>query len=412
MYDTLKRKASRWQTLPRDPAEADDCELDSERYSLLLFLQNLHYDEDRYRALIHALENAARGDRPDGANAALLDALKNLDFINFDYMLPEGPPPAKKRRLDLYGNADAFAQIMEHDELIELARKVWTDPDNIVDIPLGDLYQHNLRPLAEGDKFPLDDLFNFSRNFGEVRYRFLNHALRDDPTRWPIYESGHPLNKGNNANAMIHESNLLEDAKLVEFRSVGNRGFSDQDRALFTELYKLTPEEGRQLLKYSGPYSGLRIGLPPIFAYSVFIINTLLDWRIRVLEDARRFVLSTPAYKSAGSRRDKDRVRAQEYTNNGIDTAVAAVDALVDLFLDALRKAMSEAERENAIHQDTFELLRKTVQDVVIAVNSSPLTNHSNRQGHGVRRLLKSLAGRTLRRPTGTSLIRRCRRSP
>lgn len=225
-----------------------DGEPANDRYSLLLFLRDLEAGEGRLREFIEGLQDSPGVLDEKSTMAAVLAAALQIQHVDQDYVNSDGRKP-KKRRIDLYANEAAAGQIAEFNELITLARTVWTDPDELNDV-LGDLYQLNLRPLAEGGRYPLLDIFDFARAWAEVRYRFANHALRDDPRTWLTYNSGAPFNRGNAANATVHDSNVLHDARLVEFKFLRGVGFHDTDRGVFQELYQLTPEEGRQLSKF------------------------------------------------------------------------------------------------------------------------------------------------------------------
>lgn len=70
---------------------------------------------------------------------------------------------------------------------------------------------------------------------------------------WLQYNDGPTMVKGNSANRLVHDSHVLLDAQMVEFKFVRQLGFSDSDRKAFLELYMITPEEGRQIRKYPFP---------------------------------------------------------------------------------------------------------------------------------------------------------------
>lgn len=147
------------------------------RYSLLLFLRDLEAGDRKLKEFVEGLQNAPGVMDDSSTMAAVLEAALQIKNIDYDYINP-ATPYAKKRRLNLYGNDDAAAHVAEHNELTTLARTVWTDPDDLRDV-IGDLYHMNLRDLEEGTRYTLDDIFDWSRSWSEVRFRFLYQALRD-----------------------------------------------------------------------------------------------------------------------------------------------------------------------------------------------------------------------------------------
>ncbi|RWA03611.1 hypothetical protein EKO27_g11488, partial [Xylaria grammica] len=262
----LKRKASRWQTLP--PPGTDDAQADSGKYSLLLFLRDLDASPGKWDEFIASLQDSPGAIDEKSTMAALLQAAQETQIVTQDYLVDSdirGRDP-KRRRLDLYGNQAAGAQMAEFDELINLARTVWTDPDNLRDL-LGELYMANLGVLPGDPNYTLDKIFGMARHWGEV--------------------------------SIVHESNVLLDATVVQFLPAGGVGFNAQDRLIFQELYLLTPEEGRQLVEFTGAATGLRIGLPQVFDFCVNFINAYMDWRVRVLESARKQTLGNQTYRTA-----------------------------------------------------------------------------------------------------------------
>ncbi|KAI0195766.1 hypothetical protein EV127DRAFT_158488 [Xylaria flabelliformis] len=257
--NSLKRKASRWQTLPTavEETDTDMVDVETDKYSLLLFLRDIDSSPNALYDFVDALQNAPGSLDDTSTIAATLAAALDTKPIDFDYIDPAAPG-TKKRRLNLYGNSAAADQIAENF--------------------IGKAYQDNLRQLQDGHaQYSIDDIFDFARSWSEVRYRFMNHALRDDPTLHTKYNSGRINNKGNAANTIVHESNLLLDARMVEFQLFKGTGYNTQDRAAFQELYTLTPEEGRSLLRFNTPGNGLRIGLPAVFRYCVQYIDAYFN---------------------------------------------------------------------------------------------------------------------------------------
>ncbi|TRX98592.1 hypothetical protein FHL15_000666 [Xylaria flabelliformis] len=405
--NSLKRKASRWQTLPSAVEETDTDMIDNEteKYSLLLFLRDIDSSPTALLEFVDALQNAPGSLDDTSTIAATLAAALDTKLIDFDYIDPE-LPDTKKRRLNLYGNSAAADQIAEYDSLVKLARTVWTNPDDLRNF-IGKAYQDNLRQLADGhDQYSIDDIFDFARSWGEVRYRFMNHALRDDPTLHTKYNSGRENNKGNAANTIVHESNLLLDARMVEFQLFKGTGYNTQDRAAFQELYILTPEEGRSLLRFNTPGNGLRIGLPAVFRYCVQYIDAYFNWRVRVLESARKQVLTSPAYKNANFY-NKQTIRTTE--NQRILADLQPVDTEYTNFIVSLRNLIDEAEKLNAFNRMSYDAMDDALSRLTRAVRSAVLNRNTfdlrnNRKFQSDMATFPNLQ-QPLIRPTGSSMI-------
>ncbi|KAJ3556731.1 hypothetical protein NPX13_g10075 [Xylaria arbuscula] len=402
----LKRKASRWQTLP-EPGEENgaDIDVDNDRVSLLIFLRDLEANQDRWAEFMELLQNAPGLIDEGNIASQLLDAMNQMERVDYDYLLPDAPN-AKKRRLGVVGNAAAADTLAEYSELILLARTLWNNPDQLNDI-IGDLYQNNLGRAYGDENYELESIFDLARKWGEVRYRYLNHTNRDDPNYGVKYNTGHQLTKGNNANAMVHESDVLGDSKIVEFRNVNGIGFTPADRVIFEETYMLTPEEGRQILQASGPNSGLRIGLPQVFGYCSKFINAVIDWRVRVLEASRRQSLASTAYRQAHGQANKQAVLNARHQGN--IRGLASVDTLyANDLIPALRVLLGEAQTQDAFNKASFDRLHNTVGAMIRAVQTSPMNTVSPELARNFNhtRIVNNFPGQiALIRPTGFSMI-------
>ncbi|KAI1124840.1 hypothetical protein F5Y10DRAFT_284737 [Nemania abortiva] len=412
-WNKLKRKNSRWQQLPVAGQDtADDAEADPGRYSLLLFIRDLELGtgKRRLKEFVQGLEKAPGVLDERSTMAAVLGAALDLKIIDQDYMTTEGRDP-KRRRVEMHGNQAAGDQMEELTELITLARSVWTDPDDLRDI-IGELFTLNVRKLIEGGRYDLPDIFDWARSWAEVRYRFLNHSLRDDPHLWLGYNSGPARNKGDAANALVHESNVVLDARMVEFRNVRGTGFADRDRDTYSELYLLTPEQGRRLIQYSGVSTGLRPGLPGVFDYIIDIINTFMNWRVRVLESARKQILADQAYRNARGPAAKNAVRTR--MNPPIISAISNVDNIyTHQLIPVVTTLLDEAERLNAFQRATYDRLENVMRSFTTAVTTSTMNTFTNdlRYNHNFQTSTAAFPGpKRLIRPTGTALIAAPRR--
>ncbi|KAI0118347.1 hypothetical protein GGR51DRAFT_213013 [Nemania sp. FL0031] len=412
-YNRLKRKTSRWQNLPVPGQEnPEDDPVDTTRYSLLLFLRDLEAGEGRLKEFVEGLEDAPGVLDEKSTMAAVLAAALQLKSMDHDYVDSKGRTSAKRRRIDLYGNDAAADQIAEYNELVNLARTVWSDPNDLRDI-LGELYGLNLRKLTEGGRYSIPDIFEWARAWAEVRYRFLNHSLRDDPNLWVNFNAGPYLTKGNAANAAVHESNVVLDSQMVEFKNVRGTGYTDRDRDIFNQLYILTPEEGRKLLQYSGTSTGLRPGLPAVFDYIIDFINGFINWRVRVLESARRQILADQAYKNARQPNAKNAVRAR--LNQPIIQNLRSIDGTyTNDFIPTVRKLLKEAEEHNAFLANTYNIFTNICNRFIPAVRNHAMNTYTNdlRYNTQFQRSLATFPGpRTLKRPTGTAMILAPRRT-
>ncbi|KAI0551423.1 hypothetical protein F4679DRAFT_593537 [Xylaria curta] len=404
--NSLKRKASRWQTLPApgEETDTDTVDIDNDKYSLLLFLRDLSDSPNALQDFINELQNAP-GSLDDATTiGATLAAARDTRQIDFDYIDPASPNK-KKRRLNLYGNSAAADQMAEYDSLVQLARTVWTDPNDLKDF-IKKAYQDNLRQLNDSQPYPLDDIFDFARSWSEVRYRFLNHALRDDPTLHTKYNTGRINTKGIGANTIVHESNLLLDARMVEFQLLRGTGYHAQDRDAFQELYTLTPEEGRSLLRFTGTTTGLRIGLPVVFGYCVHYINAYFNWRVRVLESSRKQVLTSQPYKIANFH-TKQSIRNAE--NQRILADLRPIDTEYRNFVVALRTLIQEANTINAFNRTSYDAVDIAISRLTRAVRNAAL-NRNTYELRNNQRFQNEMATfpnlrQTLTRPTGSSLL-------
>ncbi|RYC65235.1 hypothetical protein CHU98_g996 [Xylaria longipes] len=410
---SLKRKASRWQMLPTPNDSGKDIEDASGRYSLMFFLRDLDLGQNTWQEFIDGLNNAPGSLDENSTMSAILAAALETQQIQYDYIDPAAPA-SKKRRLDLYGNQAAAYQIAEYDGLVSAARTMWKDPNDLSNF-LGKAYRDNLRRLAGEEDYSIENVFDYARSWSEVRYRFMNHALRDDPTLNNKYSSGRVNMKGNAANTIVHESNLLLDARMVEFQLVRNIGYNPQDREIFQELYLLTPEEGRQLLRYTSNSTGLRIGLPQVFRYCVQYINAYMNWRVRVLESARRQVLGSPAFKNAGTGQNKQNVR--DTANQRSLDSLSPADEEYGTFISQLRTLLNEAQTRNAFLRTSYDELEATVGRLTQAIRTSVMNKNApelqyNMKFQNEMRVFPGFRGVNLTRPTGTSIIAPPRRRP
>ncbi|KAI1430749.1 hypothetical protein GGR50DRAFT_161530 [Xylaria sp. CBS 124048] len=405
----LERSDARWQLRPLNNAKVDpDMEFDSSKFSLMIFLRNLNMSEARHEDFISAIANAEGADEKETIMHALANAVQGLRFIGEDYVeLGNG----KRRRIDMYGESQAEFVLKEHDQLMDLARTVWTNPEKPVDF-IAEAYAQNLRALGEEEEPTIDDLFGWARSWAEVRYRFLNHALRDDPNLWLDFCDGRPRRKGDAANSIVHDSNVLEDARLVEFKVIGNFGYSKADRRIFESLYMITPEEGRKLFRFASKSTGLRPGLPTVFRFCATFIDVFIDWRIKMLTRARQSLLSCHNVKETTSFADRKREIGKQHKLTA--SRLKNVDDIYSgRFIPTLRSLLREAEEDNAFNRDTFNKLESVVERVKVALSNSPFNSiyRDLKNDASYRKIITNFPGVNLIAPTGTALVVKSRPS-
>lgn len=219
--ETLSKPDSRWkhhgQIIPSEGRTKP-----TSRYNLLVYLRNLNKNSD--------------------VTARFVKALEKIHKIGIDYQQSENGI----KGVVLKGNDHARSLIHEMDALIRLAKTVYTPPE--VQDWIHDLFLGRYRPiLLEDDKTKRKTLtraLDWGDKWAQVRYRFLSHYLRDDPTHWQTYSSGFSKTAGDLANMIVHTSAVEIDCELAE-----TLYFTDQHRAAYRDVYGLTAEEGRRLCK-------------------------------------------------------------------------------------------------------------------------------------------------------------------
>ncbi|KAI0395165.1 hypothetical protein F5Y17DRAFT_218352 [Xylariaceae sp. FL0594] len=366
-YPYLLKPESRWRLLAEAGHENDDdIIVDKKHVSFVAALRDIPAGPKEQDAFFETL----RALPPDNElQAAFARSFKGeRKRIAYDY-LRDDEQPKKRRRIDIIGNYGAGTLLAGYDETIALGRTAYKIPDDL-DEPFDRLFDIYLRRMVFGP----EKLMDYARCWTEVRYRFLNHCLRDDPQEWFNFSTGPRVSKGTTANQLIHKSNVKEDARVVEFKRVKQLGFDDKDRALFEQVYLLSPEHGRQLATYCEDNAGLRAGLPNTFRYCADFIDAYLNWRIQLLEAARQRIFNDPAVVAASNHQQRDKaiqplLRANERKLKAADTAYG------DRFIPNVIKLLDEARQKNALYQSTWDELDKATDEVIRRVKTCALNN-------------------------------------
>jgi len=400
-YPTLTNPASRWQMLPQAGQE-DEVPLDAGKASFIMLLRDIAADPSGWDDFVKGVKSLPAASDGKSLISAIARDLDTSGVIGHDYLPDESSRGPKRRKLNMVGNATAAPHLKEQDELIALGRTVYKVPTDL-DEPFEAVFKTNIRNI---DMTP-EQIMGFARAWAEIRYRYLNHALRDDPYEWINFQSGPAHVKGNAANALVHESNILEDAKVVEFLRIGSMGYNDSDRGLFERLYLISPEEAQKLGGYCGQSTGLRVGLPETFRYCAGVIDAYLNWRIRVLTSARQQILSDRSVRGAFGQQAKERAMGNLHSANQGHIR-AADDAYSNHFLHSLRLLLDEASTQNAFNRSSWDALQQGVTVLITNVQACPL-NQLPSLAHNpnfVREVnVFPNLNRALIMPTGTSMI-------
>ncbi|KAI1394119.1 uncharacterized protein F4822DRAFT_387111, partial [Hypoxylon trugodes] len=335
-----------------------------DRYSLLIFLKGLVEGRD-IRPIINTT----------------LD--KTID-ISSDFNLDENGKAVETR---LRGNEAAGTLLLELDELIELARRnasvenetpvikdqAMKDPvvENADDWVRGAVELRYRDKLLDGDsnlQVTLQRSLEWADRWAEVRFRFLHHYLRDDPTYYGGMDEGGMRKAGLRANAIVHESGVEIDCELAE-----SKWFTDEYRELYLYVYGLTTKEGRRLLCLSG-WMDLKGSLRNLFQWVISYINRVVDWRQDVLRKAIQNALSV--------QRGGNQIRNVRGAHRQNEAMLHSVNQSYKAFILSLRAIMSEANLGKTLRTSTFNTFNTRITDLtrlirVNRLNDTPGLKHT-----------------------------------
>ncbi|KAI1335295.1 hypothetical protein F5Y15DRAFT_428320 [Xylariaceae sp. FL0016] len=316
----------------------------------------------------------------------------------------------RAEEVTLKGNESAgelFKEIRKRDN-----KTLWTKPllDRIIVDDLDDWlsklvnenYLHGWNTFGNR----LNPLFDWAKHWAEVRYRFLNHALQDDPDeRRGAINTGRGRAKGNSANKLVHESNIENDCWLVNTQIVGSYGFNAQDRLLFQSLCRFAPEDAQQLSTCMGSHTGLPSDIPPLFDYIASFINEFINWRVSILENARLAHMRDPTVLNAASQRQRD--TAQDNLFRAFQPLLQRVDNLYrrDL-VPCVNQLVTEARGpEKAVHRTSFNTFCTTASTLGQEVQNSPANTYRGGRVPRYATGFPGIIGTRVPRPTGTSMV-------
>ncbi|CAJ2502069.1 Uu.00g049220.m01.CDS01 [Anthostomella pinea] len=378
-YRYLKRDASRWQNLPVDAASEPN--FDNTQFNLLLYIKGLKPSPEGvvWDGLIRAINDLPPAHRTRNLHAlreGLLASASNVTgIIGRDYKYDQEVDLATS--VNLRGNNHAAEHMQEMGQLIKLARTAFPDPNDLDENPV-ELFTSNLRAGSAGlSEISYTHLFTWARCWAEVRYRFLNHCLRDDPLEHASMRPKDINDKGNDANALVHESRIEDDCWLVQFNKQGGIGFSNPDRTFFKKLYLLEPEEAQHLSDMAKQNSGYRTGLQPVFNWSIQFINEYFKWRTKLLEAVRKHIFNQPAVRGAWAVPNKDAATSNQwrlFMTSGFDPVHRAYKTG---FLPALKQLMADADSEDAFYETSYDACMNAATALINEVRNTPANTYA-----------------------------------
>ncbi|KAI0117192.1 hypothetical protein F4814DRAFT_415510 [Daldinia grandis] len=350
----LLAEGSRWKTSagvgkkgPPQPAN---------RYNLLLYLKGVSQDQD----VLPLIRNAFTSRKQLGP-----------DFVVSNAGVSE---------TQLYGNDNAAAIIAEWDAAIELARVVWEDPNNLEDWITHMFYDHFRGRILRDDATKAQTLARalaWADKWAEVRYRYLNHYLRDDPDHWMRAEQRAFREAGDHANEIVHTSSVQEDSLLAE-----SKWFAPVHRALFFDVYRLGVREGRRLV-YLSNWNNLAAPLREIFRWSIDFINRFIHWREALMRAETRDHLNEIRRNTQLSNQAKQNQRV--LFANAMKGSIRGPDEAYRRFLEVLRALMMEARGQMKFQRNSWQEFLTLIDRVTHQLRSCPLNRPNNNRNWDLR---------------------------
>ncbi|OTA91653.1 hypothetical protein M434DRAFT_12974 [Hypoxylon sp. CO27-5] len=331
-HTALLRADSRWKNLPPNGIDPGTKKEDDPR-SVLLYLKDLAQNRD--------------------VNEALRGAYKSAVNISADLMTKNG----RNDEVHMEGNKPADRLITELDGLILMARSIWNNPDDLSDW-IQDYFRERYRnPLLRGSNWTkrvmMKRAFDWADNWAEVRYRFLNHYVRDDPDYHTFMQNQAFRNSGDQANRLVHRSAIEEDTDLMEFK-----WYPKTFRSLYVNVYRLTLRQARRL-KYLTQWRDLDTSVRNVFGWAVGYINRMVDWRG---ENLRHLIKAAQAERTSMDEHHRD-------TSNKIRPVTEAYE----VFINCLVVLMAEAREKKRLNPRTWTTFITRIQNLRNTTRDSSL---------------------------------------
>ncbi|KAI0136054.1 hypothetical protein F4776DRAFT_119290 [Hypoxylon sp. NC0597] len=333
--EALLRADSRWKNLPRNGGASQSKLKDTNPRDIALYIKDVKTDRDVSDVLQRAYNTKAN--------------------IARDFVFKDG----KKTKVALEGNKPAERLIAELDGLIMLARSIWSNPDDLSDW-IQDMFQARYRNpilnLAGTKREMLDRALNWVDNWAEVRYRFLNHYLRDDPDHYGIIDNNNDFTySGEQANRLVHRSAIEADNDLVECR-----WFNDTYKSLYFHVYRLTIAQARRL-KSLTQWDEIDTTMRQVFSWTLGYINRMIDWRQEILRKMARNALQQVGASGMAAH------------HRGMSARIAPVTTAYHAFLQTLDTLMTEIKTNKKMSDRVWNCFNRRITDLRNAVRASPL---------------------------------------
>ncbi|KAI1478397.1 hypothetical protein F4774DRAFT_166244 [Daldinia eschscholtzii] len=326
------------------------------RYNLLLYLKGLSEDQD--------------------ALPLLKTAYASKKNLGKDYVL--GNAGLSETRLQ--GNDHAGALVAEWDAVIELARRIWQDPNVLEDWITHMFYDHFRGRILRDDPTKvqtLDRVLRWCDKWAEVRYRYMNHYLRDDPDNWMRAEQGPFREAGDHANEIVHTSSLQDDCQLAE-----SHWFIPEHRALFFDVYRLGVREARRLV-YLTNWDNVSAVIRGVFTWTIDFINRYIQWREALMRSETREHLNEARRVRNQSNQARNAQRAQMAAS--MKSNMRGTDDAYHRFLDVLRVLMQEGRDHMKFRRASWENFLQLVDTLTHQLRACPLNRQNNNRNWDLR---------------------------
>ncbi|KAI1660067.1 hypothetical protein F4813DRAFT_350858 [Daldinia decipiens] len=319
------------------------------RYNLLLYLKGISEDQD--------------------VGPLVRNAFTSRQNLGKDYVVSN----AGISETRLQGNDNAAALIAEWDAVIELARVVWDNPNNLEDWITHMFYEHFRGRILRDDEtkaHTLARVLGWADRWAEVRYRYLNHYLRDDPDHWMRADQRAFREAGDHANEIVHTSSLQDDCLLAE-----SKWFIPVHRALFFDVYRLGVREGRRLV-YLANWTNLPGAIREVFRWSIDFINRYIHWREALMRAGTRDHLNEMRRSTQLSIQARQNQRVQ--FANSMKSNLRGPDEAYHRFLGVLRVLMMEGREQMKFQQSSWREFLTLIDMVTQQLRTCRLNRPNN----------------------------------
>ncbi|KAI1493397.1 hypothetical protein F5X96DRAFT_209535 [Biscogniauxia mediterranea] len=374
-YTNLKRKDSRWSSRVAR-TKADKPIRGTGRYNLLLYVKGVQLPDDDYdddetpkKKLKTGFGTAAavkdkewKVTTKDGQDVCkvLCGLVKSSKSISRDYEVSNDGNVAS---VQLRGNKDAQDLIHEIDELIDLASTVYPNPNDLRNWMKESFERRFLKSVLRRDgtsPVTLDRALQYADNWTEVRYRFMNHYLRDDPYYYQELRQDAPRAAAERANFLTHGSQVEEDCYVAQ-----STWFSDKDRKLYEYIYRLTITEGCLLREVSRDRS-IAAPVRELVMWMIDKINRFHNWRVEITRSMIRRLVENESYRKSGTTvQDNNLKQAEER----LKQKLVKIDNLYKMFIEDVKRIMKQVDEYGKVNGTTDKSVRRTLTNLKGEIN-------------------------------------------